>query len=125
MSAQASKDTTPELALRRALHALGFRYRVHSRVATLPRRSIDIAFTKQKVAVFVDGCFWHRCQEHGHIPHTNADWWTTKLDANVRRDAATTQQLEAAGWTVIRVWEHEPLDVAVGRVVRAVGPRVG
>lgn len=120
LAAQASKDTTPELALRRALHALGFRYRVAFRVAGLPRRSVDVAFTRLRLAVFVDGCFWHNCPEHGHLPHTNPEWWRVKLDANSRRDADTTARLEALGWTVIRIWEHEEVGEAARRVALTV-----
>jgi DNA mismatch endonuclease (patch repair protein) len=119
MAAQASRDTTPELALRRALHAMGRRYRVEVRIADLPRRTIDVAFPRQRVAVFVDGCFWHNCPLHGHVPHSNVDWWRTKLDVNARRDADTTAKLEALGWTVVRVWEHESLGDAVRRVTEA------
>jgi len=119
MAAQASRDTTPELALRRALHAIGRRYRVEVRIAGLPRRTIDVAFPRQKVAVFVDGCFWHQCPIHGHVPHTNVDWWQTKLDLNARRDADTTARLTALGWTVVRIWEHERIGDALRRVTDA------
>lgn len=119
MAAQASRDTTPELALRRTLHALGLRFRVGARVAGVPRRSVDVVFSRQKVAVFVDGCFWHNCPRHGHIPRTNSDWWRIKLEANARRDADTTAKLEALGWTVIRIWEHEGGGDAVRRVTQA------
>lgn len=108
--------TGPELALRRALHAQGRRYRVQLKVAGLPRRTIDIAFPKQRLAVFVDGCFWHRCPEHGTDPRTNSDWWRWKLDRTEARDLDTTQRLEALGWHVLRVWEHEDADAAAARV---------
>lgn len=119
LAAQASKDTTPELALRRALHALGYRYRVGVHVVGLPRRTVDVAFTRSKLAVFVDGCFWHNCPQHGHLPHTNPEWWQVKFDANSRRDADTNARLEALGWTVVRIWEHEDVGQAVRRVVLA------
>ena len=119
LAAQASRDTSPELALRRALHALGFRYRVGVRVPGLPRRTVDVVFPRRKLAVFVDGCFWHNCPQHGPLPHTNRDWWRTKLEANSRRDRDTTARLEAMGWTVIRIWEHEAVGEAVKRVVQA------
>ena len=105
--------------MRRALHALGFRYRVGVRVPGLPRRTVDVVFPRRKLAVFVDGCFWHNCPQHGHLPHTNRDWWRTKLEANSRRDRDTTARLEAMGWTVIRIWEHEAVGEAVKRVVQA------
>ena len=120
MSRQASHDTQPELLLRRALHRLGLRYRVHLRPARGIRRQADIVFTRAKVAVFVDGCFWHRCPQHGTEPKANAAWWKVKLDRNVDRDRETDQVLTAAGWTVIRVWEHEDLIEAARRVVTAV-----
>jgi len=120
MSRQASHDTQPELLLRRALHRLGLRYRVHLRPARGIRRQADIVFTRAKVAVFVDGCFWHRCPQHGTEPKANAAWWKVKLDRNVDRDRETDQVLTAAGWTVIRVWEHEDPIEAARRVVTAV-----
>jgi DNA mismatch endonuclease, patch repair protein len=104
------------MALRRRLHAGGLRFRVDR--APLPglRRKADIVFTRQRVAVFVDGCFWHRCPEHGTMPASNAEWWETKLTRNAQRDAETNRLLADAGWTVVRIWEHEDLAVAVGRI---------
>ncbi|AKU18561.1 hypothetical protein VV02_02170 [Luteipulveratus mongoliensis] len=110
------KDTAPEVALRKALFAAGLRYRVTFRVPGRPRRSIDIAFPKQRVAVFVDGCFWHGCPVHGTSPRANSAWWRQKLATNVARDADTNQVLSNAGWTVVRIWEHEDPVEAVGRV---------
>ena len=107
MAGLARRDTAPEVAIRRLLHAQGLRYRVAYPVPGLRRRSIDIAFTRRKVAVFVDGCFWHGCPEHGTQPRANASWWTTKLAANRARDGDTTARLVDQGWVVIRVWEHE------------------
>jgi DNA mismatch endonuclease, patch repair protein len=113
MSVAARRDTGCELLLRRHLHAAGLRYRVNYPVPGNRRRTIDIAFTRAKVAVFVDGCFWHGCPEHGTQPRANADWWTQKLATNQARDADTTVVLEAAGWAVVRVWEHvEPAEAA-------------
>lgn len=122
MVAQKRRDTVPEVALRRALHAMGLRFRVALAVPGMPRRSIDIAFTRAKVAVFVDGCFWHGCRLHGVDPKNNAAWWSEKLAENQRRDAETTLHLEGLGWTVLRVWEHEDVATAartVSAVVRA------
>lgn len=106
------RDSGPELRLRQLLHARGHRYRVNAPVPGLPRRSIDIAFGRPRVAVFVDGCFWHNCPDHGGVPKQNRDWWLAKLELNVARDHETTTHLENLGWAVVRVWEHEsPLEV--------------
>ncbi|WP_411076910.1 very short patch repair endonuclease [Streptomyces sp. cmx-10-25] len=110
MSRQSSRDTAQELAVRRLLHASGLRYRVNVPVPGMPRRTIDIAFGPTKVAVFLDGCFWHGCPQHATQPKSNAEWWRTKLDKNIARDRETTKHLEAAGWTVLRFWEHEAPD---------------
>ena len=107
MSQLRRRDNEAELAVRRLLHAAGYSYRVAYPVPGMPRRTIDIAFTRAKVAVFIDGCFWHGCPEHGTKPTSNAEWWATKLAANVARDLDTTQWLESQGWTVLRFWEHE------------------
>ncbi|MDO8143620.1 very short patch repair endonuclease [Isoptericola sp. 178] len=113
MSQARRQDTKPELDVRRLLHSRGMRYRVGYPVPGLARRSIDIAFTRVKVAVFLDGCFWHGCPDHGTSPRANADWWTTKLARNAERDSETTDVLTESGWTVLRFWEHEdPSDVA-------------
>ena len=115
-------DTKPETALRSALHAMGYRYRKDFRL-DLPLRRVrpDIAFTGRKVAVFVDGCFWHACPEHGSKPKSNEWYWSPKLAKNVERDRAADAALEQAGWAVVRLWEHVPLDDAVALVVSAVG----
>ncbi|MYT55795.1 DNA mismatch endonuclease Vsr [Streptomyces sp. SID7834] len=120
MRRQARRDTAPEVAVRRILHASGYRYRVNERVPHLPRRTIDIAFTKAKVAVFLDGCFWHGCPAHATQPKSNAEWWRHKLDRNMARDAETTAHLETDGWTVLRFWEHEPPADVAERVAAAV-----
>lgn len=119
MSAQRPRDTAPELALRRELHRRGRRYRVD--LAPLPgmRRRADLVFPRARVAVFVDGCFWHRCPVHATFPKNNAQWWATKLDGNVARDRDTDTRLAEAGWTVVRIWEHED-PVAAADVVEAV-----
>ncbi len=121
MSAQRSQDTAPELAVRRLLHAMGLRYRVH--VPPLPRlrRKADIVFPRARVAVFIDGCFWHGCPEHGRRRHEVNEWyWPEKIARNQRRDADTDARLQEAGWTVVRIWEHEPASDAAQRVVAAV-----
>jgi DNA mismatch endonuclease, patch repair protein len=126
MSRQRTVDTQPELALRRALHAAGMRYRLHQRPLTALRRSADLIFPGTRVAVFVDGCFWHGCREHRSIPRSNHRWWKDKIERNQRRDRDTDNQLKAAGWISIRVWEHDdPLvaaavirDIVQGRLKR-------
>ena len=122
MKANRRTDTKPELALRSALHALGYRYRKDYRL-DLPLRRVrpDIAFTARKVAVFVDGCFWHACPEHGSKPKNNEWYWSPKLARNVERDRAADEALRAEGWTVVRLWEHVPIADAVAAVVSAVG----
>ncbi len=110
MSKLRTTGTEPELALRRELHRRGLRYRVN--VASIPGRP-DVALTRARIAVFVDGCFWHGCSEHAVAPRANADWWRSKLDANVNRDRRTEARLRETGWIVIRAWEHEnPCDAA-------------
>jgi len=120
MSRVRNRDTAAEMALRRELHRRGLRYRVNFKIPGLGRTRPDIAFTRRKVAVFVDGCFWHRCPEHATFPKANAKWWEEKLDANVRRDREADEALRRAGWTVIRVWEHEDPGRAADRIERAV-----
>jgi len=108
-----ARDTKPELAVRRLLHAHGYRYRVNYRPSREIRRTADIVFTRRRVAVFIDGCFWHGCPLHGTSPKANADYWGPKLAKNVERDADTTLRLSEDDWTVLRFWEHEaPADVA-------------
>ncbi|MEV4568639.1 very short patch repair endonuclease [Nonomuraea sp. NPDC049419] len=121
MRANRRANTKPEVALRSALHRLGYRYRKDFRldlgeVKVRP----DIVFTARKVTVFVDGCFWHVCPQHGREPTTNEWYWTPKLRRNIERDHRVNAALDAAGWTVLRLWEHEPLSSAVEAVVAAV-----
>jgi DNA mismatch endonuclease (patch repair protein) len=121
MSTAKRRDTAAELALRRELHALGLRYRVAYPVPGQRRRTIDVAFTRTKVAVFVDGCFWHGCPEHGTSPRSNSEWWRTKLAANRARDRDTDRLLDGLGWTVVRIWEHEDVRDAAAEIARIVG----
>lgn len=102
------RDTMPELEVRRLLHAAGLRYRVDWPLPFDRRRRCDVAFTRIKVAVFIDGCFWHGCPQHYREPGTNPDYWVAKIEGNRSRDADTTARLEALGWTVLRYWEHDP-----------------
>lgn len=113
MSRQRRRDTQPELRLRRELHRRGLRFRVDLPLPELPRRRADIVFTRARIAVFVDGCFWHSCPDHATRPAHNAEWWSEKLAKNVARDRETDQRLTAAGWTVLRFWEHtDPVEAA-------------
>lgn len=124
MQANRRSDTKPEVALRSALHARGYRFRKDHRLDLDGgvRVRPDIVFTRRKVAVFVDGCFWHVCPDHGREPTTNEWYWTPKLRRNVARDRAADAALSAAGWRVVRLWEHEPLAAAIEAVVAAVDP---
>jgi DNA mismatch endonuclease (patch repair protein) len=119
MSKQARADTGPELALRRLLHSSGKRYRVGWPVPGMPRRKLDIAFTKAHVAVNVHGCFWHGCPVHATWPAANAAWWRQKIEKNRLRDEETRIHLEHLGWTVVEVWEHESPEEALKRVLAA------
>jgi len=125
MQGQAARDTQPELALRRLLHSAGLRYRVDR--APLPglRRRADVVFGPARVAVFMDGCFWHGCPQHGTRPRSNEQWWHDKLERNRRRDRDTDDRLLDAGWQVLRVWEHEDPAAAAQRVQAAVRARRG
>lgn len=118
MSATGQRDTSAELSIRCRLHALGLRYRVNHPVSSRPRRTADIVFTKVRLAVFVDGCFWHGCPDHGTWPKSNAEFWKQKIEANRIRDKETDDLLKAKEWTVIRVWEHEDPEVVVRRIAR-------
>lgn len=120
MRAQRERDTGIEREIRSRLHARGLRFRVHRRLIAGSRREVDVVFPGAKVAVFVDGCFWHGCPEHGTWPQNNADFWRRKIEANVGRDRDTNARLEADGWTVVRVWEHESPAEAVARIAAAV-----
>ena len=124
MAAVKRSNTKPEIALRHALHAFGLRYRKDYPLR-LGRKLIrpDIAFTRSRVAVFIDGCFWHRCPQHGEVPATNVSFWSAKLEANVARDREQDRLLSDAGWLVIRIWEHEPLDAAITAVRAALTAR--
>lgn len=125
MSRQKSRDTRIEVALRRALHAAGLRYRVHRRPVKGVRREADIVFGPARVAVFVDGCFWHGCPEHATWPRRNADFWRVKIEGNRARDQNTDLRLAEAGWLSVRVWEHETVADAAARVIAVVSSRRG
>lgn len=107
MSRTHGRDTAPELEVRRLLHGRGRRYRVNYRPLSGLRRTVDIAFTRHRLAVLIDGCFWHGCPIHYVEPKTRTDFWRTKIAGNLARDAETDQRLRDAGWIVLRFWEHE------------------
>ncbi|WP_075819586.1 very short patch repair endonuclease [Serinicoccus sp. CNJ-927] len=119
MSAAPRRDTAPEIALRRALHRAGRRFRVVYPVPGNQRRTVDIAFTRARLAVFVDGCFWHGCPAHGTSPKANTEWWNAKLATNVARDRDTDLLLERSGWRVLRCWEHVPVEEAIRAIEAA------
>lgn len=117
MAAMPTRDTRPEIALRRAMHAAGLRWKTATGPAVYGRP--DVANRQRRVAVFVDGCFWHMCPDHYREPRRNAEWWRAKLLRNVARDLHVGDQLQAAGWLVVRVWEHEDPTTAAQRILRA------
>ncbi len=119
MKSNRPRNTKPELALRSALHAEGLRFRKHFRPVPGSRCEVDVAFTRWKVVVQLDGCFWHGCPEHGSLPKTNHEWWAAKFDRNLERDKRLDQLLSEHGWTVLRFWEHEPIDDVVIRIIEA------
>jgi DNA mismatch endonuclease (patch repair protein) len=123
MQRQVRRDTKPELALRRELWRRGFRYRVDESPIRGLRRRADMVFSRAEVAVYVDGCYWHSCPDHATVPKANRGWWVAKLAANVRRDRDTDERLRAAGWEVVRIWEHEPIIGAADRVEAVVQRR--
>lgn len=115
MSRMPRRGSGPELAVRRALHAAGLRFRVNDR--RLPGRP-DIVLTRALVAVFIDGCFWHACPQHGVLPKNNREWWRAKLDRNVERDREKDSALIDRGWTPVHFWEHEPVEDVAAQILR-------
>jgi DNA mismatch endonuclease (patch repair protein) len=126
MQRQKTRDTGPELAVRKLLHAAGLRYRVD--VAPLPeiRRRADVVFRSARVALFIDGCFWHGCPTHGaRTTKSNPSYWSEKVLRNQARDRDTDAKLKAAGWLPVRVWEHQPPDSIAATVLELVTQRRG
>lgn len=123
MRANRARDTHPELALRRAVHALGLRYLVSVRPLPAVRRTADLVFTRAKVAVFLDGCFWHGCPEHHRLAARNREYWSGKVRRNQERDRETGRLLDEAGWLVIRVWEHEDPQEAATLIAQVIATR--
>jgi DNA mismatch endonuclease (patch repair protein) len=113
------------MAVRRLLHATGLRYRVSVRPEQSLRRTADIVFTRSKVAVFIDGCYWHGCPQHCHLTSSNYDYWSAKIKDNKTRDAITNSSLRLAGWTVLRYWEHESAQEVAARVIDVVRLNAG
>ena len=118
MRGNKKRDTLPEILVRSALHRLGLRFRkdyaIRPEGGKLTR--VDVAFPRQRVAVFVDGCFWHRCPVHGNEPRSNSGYWGPKLERNVERDREVDERLHLSGWSVVRIWEHENPERAAERV---------
>ena len=125
MRANRRRDTRPEVALRSELHRRGLRFRVDYAPDPIVRCRVDIAFTRARVVVFVDGCFWHSCPEHGTSPRANREWWRAKLDRNIERDRRNDIEMTRLGWTVVRVWEHESAMAAADRISQLVSPVSG
>lgn len=123
MQAIRSRDTKPERLIRRLVHAQGLRYRVAAKPLPGLRRTADMVFRPTRIAVFIDGCYWHGCPEHYVPPKTNSGYWSDKVIRNVTRDRDTDQRLVEAGWLVLRFWEHEPADECAARIAAAVEKR--
>lgn len=123
MLACGQRDTTPELALRAILFRMGFRYRIDVRPISSLRRKADVVFPRLKIAVFVDGCFWHGCPDHATWPKANGEFWRRKIVGNRERDRDTDERLAEAGWLSVRVWEHENPSEAAERVASTVCAR--
>jgi len=119
MQSNRPRDTGPESRIRQELHREGLRFFKHRRPIATLRCYADALFPTWRLAVFVDGCFWHGCPTHATRPATNATWWATKLDRNIQRDRSNDDALIAAGWTVLRIWEHEPPSDAAHKVIEA------
>lgn len=120
-----TSGTGPETALRKALYRLGLRFRIQYRLPELPRRTLDIAFPAKRVAVFVDGCFWHGCAEHRDIPASNREWWRKKIENNTKRDVDTDRRLAELDWISLRFWEHDDPAEAADRVAKTLQERLG
>ncbi|MFJ2754937.1 very short patch repair endonuclease [Nocardioides sp. NPDC087217] len=123
MQGNRRRDTKPELAVRRLVHAQGLRYRVDVRPIPDLNRRADLVFTRARVAVMIDGCYWHGCPDHGTRAKTNDEYWSAKIARNVERDRETNQLLSEAGWVVVRAWEHEDPALVCSRIVASVRAR--
>ncbi|MCE0507437.1 very short patch repair endonuclease [Microbacterium sp. KKR3/1] len=123
MRGNRSRDTKPEVEVRRLLHRRGFRYRVQVRPIASLRRTADIAFVRRRIAIFIDGCFWHGCPDHYVESKSNTKYWGAKISANVSRDSDTNSVLEAAGWTVLRFWTHLSPEEIADSIANVIRPR--
>ncbi|MGK2881968.1 MAG: very short patch repair endonuclease [Mycobacterium sp.] len=120
MQGNRGRDTRPEIAVRRLVHAQGLRYRVSARREPDLRRTADLLFTRARVAVFIDGCYWHGCPQHFTMPATNRDYWSTKIERNKERDRHTSAVLAERGWLVLRFWEHEQPETVANSIEQTV-----
>lgn len=125
MSQVRTRNTGPEVRLRSALHRRGLRYRLGVRIPSQPRCSPDVVFARAKVAVFLNGCYWHGCRSHASWPKSNAEWWREKIEQNRRRDRSVDATLRSAGWKVLRIWEHEDPETAASKIEKVVVSRLG
>lgn len=123
MQGNRAVDTRPEVAVRSELHRRGLRFRKHVQPVATLRCQADVVFPRERIAVFVDGCWWHGCPQHGTRPKTNSEYWDAKLDRNLARDGRNNRLLSEAGWTVVRAWEHEPASEVADRVAETVRGR--
>jgi DNA mismatch endonuclease (patch repair protein) len=124
MQGNRSRDTTPELLVRRYLHSVGLRYRVHFRPIKDWNRRANVVFPKAKIAVFVNGWFWHGCSKHYRLPKTNVAYWDAKIGRNIERDQETWKRLKSDGWLVIVLWEHEDLQTKVRSTAKQIKKRL-
>lgn len=123
MQGNRGRDTGPEIAVRRIVHSRGLRYRVDARPLAALNRRADLVFSRAKVAVFIDGCFWHGCPDHHTVAKANATYWAEKVAGNRRRDLDTSERLKDAGWLVLRFWEHQPPSEVAEAIIHAVQER--
>ena len=119
MAATRGTNNLVDRLIRSALHHRGLRFRIQRRLIPGSMRTVDIVFPRARLAVFVDGCFWHDCPIHGSRPKSNADWWRRKILQNLERDQDTNERLRELGWRVIRIWEHEDPVKAAARIAGA------
>lgn len=125
MQGNRGRDTGPETAVRRIVHSRGLRYRVDARPLAALNRRADLVFSRGKIAVFIDGCFWHGCPDHHTVAKANAAYWAEKVAGNRLRDLDTSKRLRDAGWLVLRFWEHEPPSEVADAIIVAVQDRRG